>query len=113
MIQVHVDQHQVHVLVQDYQQHYDDAYQQPYWVKHQQQLQHDDELQLHIVVDKMDVNPKLIGNDDDYVDFDLIINEIPLMMNQDKHFLLMRMMLLLQMNKQMVMDNKEMKIQVL
>jgi hypothetical protein len=36
------------------------------------------------------------------------------MMNQDKHLLLMMMMmLLLQMNKQMEMDNKEMKIQVL
>ena len=83
MIQVHVDQHQVHELEQDFQQHYDDAYQQPYRVKHQQQLQHDDELQPHIDVDKMDVNPNLI-EDDDYGDFDQEEDETLLMMNLDK-----------------------------
>jgi hypothetical protein len=43
-------------------------------------LQHDDELQPHIDVDKMDVNLKLIEDDDydevdDYVDFDEILQD--------------------------------------
>jgi hypothetical protein len=116
------------VLEQDLQPYHDDelhddAYQQPYWVKHRQLLLHDDEQQQHIDVDKMDVSLKVFENDnyddDDYVEFVQREDEIPLMMNLDKGLLMMRKMKKKKqsrhlMNKQMEMDNKVMRrIQVL